>query len=122
MRRTWCGKAQAYIGRCYALGYGVAKDTLSAIKWYRLSAANGDDKGELHLGDSFRDGYSVQDGTVWRKDPDCYWCKYTHKCSEHTYPVYRQILPCNIDSAKYYWRKSSAQGNEIAKERLQKIY
>lgn len=93
-----------------------------AIRWYRLSTVEGDDKGELHLGDCFRDGYSVQDGTVWRKDPDCYWCKYTHKCTEHTYPSYRTTLEANIDSAKYYWQKSAVQGNETAKERLQKIY
>lgn len=115
-------KAQAYIGRCLELGYGVTKDMEEAIRWYRLSAANGDDKGELHLGDCFRDGYSVQDGTIWRKDPDCYSCQYTHKCTRHTYPTYKTVLEANIDSAKYYWQKSAAQGNEEAKDRLQKIY
>ena len=116
------GRAQAYLGRCFELGYGVVKNMEEAIRWYRLSTVEGDDKGELHLGDCFRDGYSVQDGTVWRKDPDCYWCKYTHKCTEHTYPSYRTALEANIDSAKYYWQKSAVQGNETAKERLQKIY
>lgn len=115
-------KAQAYIGRCLELGYGVTKDMEEAIRWYRLSAANGDDKGELHLGDCFRDGYSVQDGTIWRKDPDCYSCQYTHRCTQHTYPTYKTVLEANIDSAKYYWQKSAEQGNESAKERLQKIY
>ena len=28
----------------------------------------------------------------------------------------------HVDQAKYWWKKAAAQGNEKAKERLQKIY
>lgn len=114
--------AQHNLGNCYKYGNGVEESMEKAIYWFKQSATNGNDYGQLHYGDCFRDGYSVKDGTVWKKDPDCYWCNYTHKCTEHTYPIYKTILEANIDSAKYYWQKSANQGNMQAKERLQKIY
>ena len=114
--------AQNNLGNCYKYGNGVEESMEKAIYWFKQSATNGDDYGQLHYGDCFRDGYSIKDGTVWKKDPDCYWCNYTHKCTEHTYPMYKTILEANTDSAKYYWQKSANQGNLQAKERLQKIY
>ena len=35
---------------------------------------------------------------------------------------FKKIIPTDIEQAKYWWGKSAAQGNEEAKERLQKIY
>ena len=35
---------------------------------------------------------------------------------------YKVILHKDIEKAKYWWRKAATQGNEVAKERLQKIY
>ena len=39
-----------------------------------------------------------------------------------TVPDYKTLIPKDIEQAKYWWKKSAAQGNEQAKERLQKIY
>jgi hypothetical protein len=110
------------LANLYYDGNGVEQDYDKAVYWKKLSAEKGNDLAQLLLGDYYRDGIKEQDGTVWRKDPDCYWCNYTHECSDHTVPHYRQILVANIDSAKYWWHKSAAQGNETAKERLEKIY
>lgn len=35
---------------------------------------------------------------------------------------YETLVPKDIEQAKYWWKKAAAQGNEVAKERLQKIY
>ena len=32
------------------------------------------------------------------------------------------LLPKDIEQALFWWKKSAAQGNTYAKERLQKIY
>lgn len=114
--------AQNNIGRYYDIGIGVSENKREALRWYRLSAQNNDALGLLNLGDSFRDGLKEQDGTQWIKDPDCYYCKWQHKCERHTYPTYATILQCDIDSAKYYWHKSAELGNQEAKDRLHQIY
>ena len=35
---------------------------------------------------------------------------------------YETLIVKDIEQAKYWWKKSAAQGNEAAKERLQQIY
>ena len=37
-------------------------------------------------------------------------------------PDYEILIKKDIEQAKYWWKKAAAQGNEVAKERLQKIY
>jgi len=114
--------AQNNLGNCYMYGRGVEKDIKEAIKWYRLSATNGDDYGQLSLGDCFRDGYKIQIGEHWEKDIDAGYYSWAYKLGYHTVPDYEILIQQNIDSAKYYWEKSALQGNVHAKERLQKIY
>ena len=35
---------------------------------------------------------------------------------------FETLIPQDIEKAKYWWNKSAAQGNEYAKELLQKVY
>ena len=35
---------------------------------------------------------------------------------------YETLIVKDIEQAKFWWKQSAAQGNEVAKERLQQIY
>lgn len=49
-------RAQADLGRCYALGIGVAKDVDEAVKWYRKAAARGNALAQNGLGTCYATG------------------------------------------------------------------
>lgn len=115
-------RAQNNLAVCYRDGLGVYQNIETALYWFRKSAEQGNGNGELNLGDLFRDGISVENGTEWRKDPDCYYCQYEHRCERHTYPTYREVLKADVDSAMYWWSRADAHGIPAAKRRLQKIY
>ena len=94
-----------------------------AIYWFKQSASNGNDYGQLHFGDCFRDGYKKQIGQHWEKDSDYIgYYSWTYKLGYREVPDFEIVLKQDLDSAKFYWSKSAAQGNMQAKERLQKIY
>lgn len=114
--------AQNNLGQCYENGTGVEVNIREAIKWYRLSAENGDSYGQLNLGDCFRDGHKTKVGEHWEKDTEAYYYSWSYKMGYHRVDDYETLIKQDLDSAKYYWRLSAAQGNETAKERLQKIY
>lgn len=110
------------LGQCYENGTGVEANIREAIKWYRLSAENGDSYGQLNLGDCFRDGHKTKVGEHWEKDAEAYYYSWSYKMGYHRVDDYETLIKQDLDSAKYYWRLSATQGNETAKERLQKIY
>lgn len=114
--------AQNNLGNCYENGNGVKKNVEEAVKWFRLSAASGNDYGQLNLGDCFRDGHKKYIGEHWEKDTDAGYYSWAYKLGYHKVSDYSIVIEQNLDSAKYYWQLSAAQGNETAKERLQKIY
>lgn len=114
--------AQNNLGQCYENGTGVETDIREAIKWYRLSAENGNSYGQLNLGDCFRDGHKTKVGEHWEKDANAYYYSWSYKMGYHMVDDYETLVKQDLDSAKYYWRLSAAQGNSEAKERLQKIY
>jgi len=114
--------AQNNLGQCYENGTGVEVNIKEAIKWYRLSAENGNSYGQLNLGDCYRDGHKITIGEHWEKDVDAGYYSWAYKLGYHQVPDYEVLIKQDIDSAKYYWQKSATQGNETAKERLQKIY
>lgn len=114
--------AQNNLGQCYENGTGVEANIKEAIKWYRLSAENGNSYGQLNLGDCFRDGHKTKVGGHWEKDAEAYYYSWSYKMGYHMVDDYETIIKQDLDSAKYYWHLSAAQGNETAKERLQKIY
>ena len=41
---------QFYLGWCYWLGKGVARDPQEAVKWFRISAENGSSSGQFFMG------------------------------------------------------------------------
>lgn len=114
--------AQNNLGQCYENGTGVEANIREAIKWYRLSAENGNSYGQLNLGDCFRNGYKTKVGEHWEKDTEAYYYSWNYKMGYHMVDDYETIIKQDLDSAKYYWQLSASQGNETAKERLQKIY
>lgn len=93
------GHIPAYnkIGICYKEGIGVSENMDKAIEWIKKGAEAGDPLAQKNYGDLFLEGVSVNIGS-------------------------HQDYHIDIEQAKYWWRKSAAQGNEEAKERLQKIY
>lgn len=118
--------AQNNIGQCYRYGTGVEINMLKAIYWTIRSATNENDYGQLNYGDLIRDAcYNTED----EKDSGIYIDTRVYCHSSNLKPKQETdsinvfvILPPSIDRAKEYWKKSAAQGNKWAKERLEKIY
>lgn len=98
----------------YLHGQGVKKNSTKAVKLYRIGALLGDEYAQLNLGDLYRDGVSAKIGSHW--DPNFLGGLGTEVSD------YKTVLNVNINQAIYWWKKSAAQGNKDAKERLQKIY
>lgn len=132
------GAAQNNLGVCYAKGEGVTKDLRKAVYWYMKSAQNGDDYGQLNLGNCYRDGVRVKIGShketrkirghlnsINGEKIKEYYDYNTHdfvKIYSVDVDDFETIIPKDIEQAKFWWEKSAAQGNQHAKERLQKIY
>jgi rRNA maturation endonuclease Nob1 len=111
------------LANMYYYGKGVIQDYDQAIYWVKLSAKKGNDLAQLLLGDYYRFGIKINMGYEWVKDPDYRgYYDWTFKDGYIQKTIYKTILKQDIDSAKYWWRKSAAQGNETAQERLEKIY
>lgn len=113
------GYSQAYysMGIAYKLGWGVDKDMNKAIDFLKKGAEAGDAEAQCSYGDLLRDGV--------KKPTDSLIVKEVQSGYDHYYvkvPDSIVILPKDIVQAKFWWEKSAAQGNDIAKERLQKIY
>jgi TPR repeat protein len=111
------------LANLYYDGNGVEQDYDKAVYWKKLSAEKGNDLAQLLLGDYYRDGIKVKIGYEWVKTPDYIgYYNWTYKSGYEKKTIYKTILKQDIDSAKYWWRKSASQGNETAKKRLEKIY
>ena len=51
--------AQYVLGGCYAGGFGVAEDTVEAVKWYHKAAEQGEPLAQFWLGVSYANGNGV---------------------------------------------------------------
>ena len=51
--------AQYVLGGCYAGGFGVAEDTVEAVKWYHKAAEQGEPRAQFWLGVSYANGNGV---------------------------------------------------------------
>lgn len=117
------GFAPAYnsMGIAYKLGLGVNVDLIKAIDYLKKGAESGDAKAQCNFGDLYRDGVKIHTGSHVVKEP-----QYVYGHYYGTENVIIQdsivILPKDIEQALFWWKKSAAQGNAIAKDRLQKIY
>ena len=118
-----CVRAYNNIGICYRDGIGVIKDQQKAFDLFKKGAEEGEAWAQLHLGEMYRDGVMIPNGT--RKDTKIIWDEDGNFAGAIPIdvPNYKIWKPKdNIVKAQYWWRKSAAQGNEKAKDLLQKIY
>ena len=124
-------------GMCYKDGTGVTKDMYKAIEWLRKGAEAGEPYAQKNYGDLFLEGVNVKVGQhkETRITKDYYYGSNDYIISQYIdgnynlvtkYFVevadYKTLIAVDIEQAKYWWTKSAAQGNDGAKERLQKIY
>jgi len=52
-------RAQLNLGQMYSNGLGVLQDNKEAVKWYRLSAEQGDAIAQCNLGGMYNEGQGV---------------------------------------------------------------
>lgn len=109
------------MGIAYKLGWGVDKDMKKSIEYLKKGAESGDAKAQCNYGDLLRDGVKINTGSHVVKEPQYIYGHY-YGTENVTIQDSLIILPQDIAQAKYWWGKAAAQGNQIAKERLQKIY
>ena len=76
-----------------------------AAEWFRKGAELGNADAQVNYGDLFEKGYYF----------DVYFISGELSSRD-------VIVEKDIEQAKFWWRKAAAQGNKIAKDRLQKIY
>lgn len=127
-------KAYNNVGIAYKEGIGVNADLRLAIEWLKKGAEAGDDLAQRNYGDLFRDGVRIQVGShkeqrtttiytdnrikeYWDNTRAQYMYVYLEDVAD-----YEVLIQQNIEQAKFWWKKSAAQGNKVAKERLQQIY
>lgn len=130
-------KAYNNIGIAYYIGFGVKIDKKKAVEWLKKGAEAGDATAEFSYGCLFRNGCKEKSGThkemrstseyvysddyvirrVWDSSKDAYITYYWEVVEDSVI-----IIPKDIEQAKYWWKKAAAQGNEKAKDCLQRIY
>lgn len=125
------------IGIAYKLGKGVKVDLRKAVEYLKKGAEAGEDYAQRNYGDLFMEGIRIKTGShkVIRStkeycadDDNVISTTYDSKSMKFVTRYYEEVndyeilIPKDIEQAKYWWKKSAAQGNEVAKERLQKIY
>ena len=133
------GYSPAYncMGIAYKLGWGVDKDMNKAIEFFKKGAESGDAKAQHNYGDLFRYGVKVKVGThkETQRHVGTYGWKgekiqeyYDSNLMEYVIislvdvDDYEWLIPQDIEKAKYWWKKAAEQGNEYAKDMLQKVY
>lgn len=98
--------AMVNLAHAYRFGEGVGKDEVKASELMKAAAEKGNPWAQLNYGDMFRDG------DVWVRH-------ITDSVRGISVPV--QLKP-NIEKAKEWWRKALNNGNDKAKERLERLY
>lgn len=126
------------LGIAYKDGNGVEIDLRKAVHYLKLGAEAGEDWAQRNYGDLFMEGVKIKVGShkeirstqdYYRGSDDDVISKYYDYSTMNfitryyeTVDDYETLIPKDIEQAKSWWKKSAAQGNEVAKERLQKIY
>jgi Sel1 repeat protein len=99
--------AMEFLANAYRYGRGVEKNLCKATELMRIAAEKDNSWAQLNYGDMFRDG------DVWIKIDSV-------SINGDNYCVIR--VKSNIKKAKEWWKKALENGNDSAKERLEKIY
>lgn len=129
-------RAYNNLGIAYKDGIGVEIDLRKAVHYLKLGAEAGEDLAQRNYGDLFVDGVKIKVGShkETRKTSNDYYGSqkvrtyYDYATMDFItvykidVPDYETLIVKDIEQAKYWWKKAAAQGNETAKERLQKIY
>ena len=93
------------LGNAYRKGIGVEQDLVAATELIQTAAERGDSSAQLTYGDMFKNG---------------------EVCARIVDSINREAFIIkakpNIILAKEWWRKALRNGNDEAKERLEKIY
>lgn len=123
------------MGLAYENGEGVDKDIRKAVEYFKLGAEKGEPYAQANYGRLFRDGVRIKVGShkeeyttmEYQFDNEYKRSYYTSDwrkvyVKERTVDDYKWLVPKDIEKAKYWWTKSAEQGNEYAKEMLQKVY
>ena len=98
--------AMEFLANAYRYGRGVKQNLYKATELMRIAAEKDNSWAQLNYGDMFRDGDV--------------WIKIDSVSINGDYFVIR-VKP-NIKKAKEWWKKALENGNDSAKERLEKIY
>ena len=98
--------AMEFLAIAYRYGRGVKQNLYKATELMRIAAEKNNSWAQLNYGDMFRDGDV--------------WIKIDSVSINGDYFVIR-VKP-NIKKAKEWWKKALENGNDSAKERLEKIY
>lgn len=98
--------AMEFLAIAYRYGRGVKQNLYKATELMRIAAEKDNSWAQLNYGDMFRDGDV--------------WIRIDSVSINGDYFVIR-VKP-NIKKAKEWWKKALENGNESAKERLEKIY
>lgn len=99
--------AMEFLANAYRYGRGVEKNLCKATELMKVAAEKDNSWAQLNYGDMFRDG------DVWIKIDSV-------SINGDNYCVIR--VKSNIKKAKEWWKKALENGNDSAKERLEKIY
>lgn len=130
-------KAFGEIGTAYEQGIGVNCNPYKAVELFKKGAKLNDPKSQYKLGCMYRDGISVVSGWHWEtkstteymSDKDNIIREYYDAQKMDFVKIYREkitdyetLVPKDINKAKYWWRKASAQGYTDATLSLQQVY
>lgn len=131
-------KAYNNIGMAYLQGWGVNKDIEKAVEFLKKGAEAGEAYAQRNYGDLFLEGVKIMTGShkevrstknhYFGSSDDVISEQYDYQTNSTVTRYYEEVddykilVPKDIEQAKNWWKKSAVQGNEEAKERLQKIY
>lgn len=122
------------LGLAYEEGLGVEKNMRKAVDILKMGAEKGEPYAQANYGRMYRDGVTIKVGSHketrtthnYMSDRIREYWDNTREQTMYVYMVdvddYEVLIPQDIEQAKYWWQKAAAQGNEYAKELLQKVY
>lgn len=124
------------MGLAYKYGVSVPQNWTKAIEFLKTGAEKGDANAQVNYGILYRDGVRVKSGShkeikrqfgySWEGEKIKQYydtdLAETVIISRIDVNDYKWLIPENIEEAKKWWRMAAAQGNQKAKELLQKVY
>ena len=118
-------KAQCFLGESYHFGFGIAKNDVQAVKWWRKAAEQGDATAQFDLGHCYVAGDGVTKDTVeaikwWRKAAEQGNVK-----AQFLLGVFCRAgegAPRNYEEAAKWHQKAADQGLAEAQLELGKLY